>query len=214
MNNINQSTLELLKSLDKIKNEVELLVKSIDIQRIDFTEAVKTQILELDKEIKSLEKETVLLHSVPTKLTNQLNEIIPSISVELNKMNQLKIKELYDANKKSRQDHDNLISDAASRLEEIKENIVKIDSRRIKRYFLFFVVTLVFSVLLSLGSTYDMLKKFPQRVHIQSPENITVQESEVSLWSSKNVNVSGGIIKKGDDVMIGSFLTYNPLKNI
>ena len=82
-------------------------------------------------------------------------------------------------------------------MKQIKEKIEKIDLQRIKRNFLGLGIVLTISVLASLGATYAMIKQFPQRVNIQSPNNITVQESEVSLWSSKNVNVSGDVKNRG-----------------
>lgn len=85
------------------------------------------------------------------------------------------------------------LDDATLRLSQLKEKIEKIDSQRIKRYFLGFGVVLIVSVLASLGATYAMIKMFPQRVQIESPNNVKVQESEVSLWSSKSVHVSGDI---------------------
>lgn len=154
--------------------------------------------------IKSIEKETVLLHSLPKKLSAQINEIVPDIATEINKLHQnilenqnkefnetaASFKQLQEAYYKKQTVS---LDDATLRLSELKEKIEKIDSQRIKRYFLGFGVVLIVSVLASLGATYAMIKMFPQRVQIESPNNVTVQESEVSLWSSKNVNVSGDI---------------------
>ena len=89
------------------------------------------------------------------------------------------------------------INDAASRLNQIKEEVEKIDSQRIKRYVLGLAVVVLISISASLGATYAMIKQFPQRVSIQSPNNITVKESEVSLWSSQIVNISGDVKKRG-----------------
>ena len=215
MDDLKQSTAELNFSLNKTKNEVELLARSIDLKRIEFTEVTTKQLKALDIRIKSLEKETVLLHDIPQKLSRQIHEVIPHIALELDKLNQNAIKNLKTAHTNNIEEHNNTVhdvakifkqlkeksfeeqNDAALRLKQIKEKIEKIDLQRIKRNFLGLGIVLTISVLASLGATYAMIKQFPQRVNIQSPNNITVQESEVSLWSSKNVNVSGDVKNRG-----------------
>jgi predicted DNA-binding transcriptional regulator AlpA len=41
-----------------------------------------------------------------------------------------------------------------------------------------------------------MMKAFPKYVRIESSGNVTVQESEVSLWNAKNISVSGDVKKR------------------
>lgn len=204
MNELNKSTEELNISLNKTKNEVELLSKSLDLKRIEFIEATTKQLEAMDNSIKSIEKETVLLHSLPKKLSAQINEIVPDIATEINKLNQnilgnqnkefnetaARFKQLQEAYYRKQSVS---LDDATLRLSQLKEKIEKIDSQRIKRYFLGLSVVVLISISASLGATYTMIKMFPQRVQIESPNNVQVQESEVSLWSSKNVNVSGDI---------------------
>ena len=186
-----QSTMQLNESLSKTRHEVDLLTRSIDLKRIEFTEEVTKQIKELDEKIQSLGKETVLLHSIPQKLSDQLSEIIPSIAEELHKLNQHQAKELKQALNKSIEDQNNAIKDSSFRLKEIKDEIVQIDGQRIKRYFLGFGITTLISVLASLGASYVMMVKVPKHVHISTPDNVKVENSEVSLWGSKSVNISG-----------------------
>lgn len=191
MDDTTQSTIRLNESLSKIMHEVDLLTRSIDVKRIEFTEEVTKQIKELDEKIQSLGKETVLLHSIPQKLSTQLSEIIPSIAEELHKLNQHQAKELKQALNKSIEDQNNSIKDSAFRLKQIKDEIVQIDGQRIKRYFLGFGITILISVLASLGASYVMMVKFPKHVQISTPNNVKVDNSEVSLWGSKSVNISG-----------------------
>ena len=191
MDDTTQSTIKLNESLGKTRHEIDLLTRSIDLKRIEFTEQVTKQIKELDEKIKSLGKETVLLHSLPQKLTTQLAEIIPSVAQELHELNQHQAKELKQMLNKSIEDQNNSIKDSAFRLKEIKDEIVQIDSQRIKRYFLGFGLTMLISVLASLGASYVMMVKFPQHVQISDPSNVNVENSQVSFWSSKNVNISG-----------------------
>lgn len=197
MDELKLSTEQLNISLNKTKDEVELLARSLDLKRIEFIEATTKQLEALDHRVKSIEKETVILHGLPKKLSMQISEIIPHIAIELNRLNQNEINNLKIALDNSIKEQNKAVNDAAARLNQIKEKIEKIDSGRIKRYCLGFGVVLIVSVLASLGATYAMIKRFPQRIQIESPGNVTVQGSEVSLWRSNNVNVTGNLEKKG-----------------
>jgi hypothetical protein len=185
-----QSTMQLNESLSKTRHEIDLLTRSIDVKRIEFTEEVTKQIKELDEKIKSLGKETVLLHSIPQKLSTRLSEIIPIIAQNLHELNQHQAKELNQVLNKNIEDHNNSIKDSAFRLKQIKDEIVQIDGQRIKRYFLGLGITILISVLASLGASYMMIQ-FPGHVQISDPSNVKAPNKEVSLWSSKNVNISG-----------------------
>lgn len=193
MDDIKKTATNLNESLKETKYEIELLTRSIDQKRTEFTEIVTKQIKELNTQIKFLEKETVILHTLPKKLTTQINESIPNIAIELDKLNQRQLVQLKEAHKNSVQNQNNAIKDAALRLKQIKEEIEQIDGKRIKRYFLGSGITVLISVLSSLGASYVMIEKFPHRVHIESPEKVMVEKSDVSLWGSKNLNVSGDI---------------------
>ena len=122
-----------------------------------------------------------------------VSEIIPSIADELHKLNQHQAKELKQALNKSIEDQNNSIKDSAFRLKQIKDEIVQIDGQRIKGYFLGFGITILISVLASLGASYVMMVKFPKHVQISTPNNVKVDNSEVSLWGSKNVSISGDV---------------------
>ena len=197
MDELKKSTEELNVSLNKTKNEIELLSRSLDLKRIEFTEATTQQLEALDDRIRSIEKETVLLHSLPNKLSAQITEIVPNIATQINKLNQNEVQNLKAAHENCVEEQSEAVNDTVLRLNQLKEKIEKIDSRRIKRYFLSLGVVVLISVIASLGATYVMIKMFPQRVHIESPNSITVQGSEVSLWSSQNVNISGDVKKRG-----------------
>lgn len=100
------------------------------------------QLEALDNRIKSIEKETILLHSLPKKLSAQINEIVPDIATEINKLNQntlgnqnkefnetaVRFKQLQEAYYKKQSIS---LDDATLCLSQLKE---KIDSQRIKRY--------------------------------------------------------------------------------
>ncbi len=207
MNNIEKQE-KLNNELNQLLEETRMLLKTVEVKQDDVSEGVIKKITELGSLTQSLKKENVSLQSLPKKIAIKVQEIVPSIADQLHKLNQtvlenqnmvfndtvVRFKQLQEESLKKQ---NTAINDAASRLNQIKEEVEKIDSQRIKRYFLGLGVVVLVSVSASLGATYAMIKTFPQRVQIESPNNVTVQDSEVSLWSSKNVNVSGDVKRRG-----------------
>ena len=207
MDNIKKQE-KLNNELDNLVEDTMMLLKTVGVKQDEISEGVTKKIEELESLTKSLEKENVSLQSLPKKIAIKVQEIVPSIADELHKLNQtalenqnnlfndaaVRFKQLQE---ESFNKQNAAINDAASRLNQIKEEVEKIDSQRIKRYVLGLAVVVLISISASLGATYAMIKQFPQRVSIQSPNNITVKESEVSLWSSQIVNISGDVKKRG-----------------
>lgn len=199
---------ELNDNLKTLMEDMEMLFKTVEVKREEVAGGVTETIKKLMALTKSLEKENVSLHSLPRKIETKLQELVPDIAKQLHALNQqvlenqnkefnetaVRFKQLQEAYYKKQSIS---LDDATLRLSQLKEKIEKIDSQRIKRYFLGLSVVVLISISASLGSTYTMIKMFPQRVQIESPNNVQVQESEVSLWRSNNVNVSGDVKRIG-----------------
>lgn len=190
-NNPMEENKAIKTNISNVIKELEVLANSIDVKRIEFIDEVTAQLSKLDETIASLKKETVLINTTPQKLTNQLAQIIPDIAVELNKLSLKQIKEFKLAQKQNIEEHNKAIIDAASKLKQVKEEIYKIDSMRVKRYFINLGSVMIISVFASLWASYVLMKEFPNKVYIESPEQVAVQNSDVSLWYSKSVKTSG-----------------------
>ena len=199
---------ELNDNLKTLMEDMEMLFKTVEVKREEVAGGVTETIKKLMALTKSLEKENVSLHSLPRKIETKLQELVPDIAKQLHALNQqvlenqnkefnetaVRFKQLQEAYYKKQSIS---LDDATFRLKQLKEKIEKIDSQRIKRYFLGLSFVVLISISASLGATYTMIKMFPQRVQIESPNNVQVQESEVSLWRSNNVNVSGDVKRIG-----------------
>lgn len=199
---------ELNDNLKTLMEDMEMLFKTVEVKREEVSGGVTETIKKLMALTKSLEKENVSLHSLPRKIETKLQELVPDIAKQLHALNQqvlenqnkefnetaARFKQLQEAYYRKQSVS---LDDATLRLSQLKEKIEKIDSQRIKRYFLGLSVVVLISISASLGATYTMIKMFPQRVQIESPNNVQVQESEVSLWRSNNVNVSGDVKRIG-----------------
>ena len=199
---------ELNDNLKTLMEDMVMLFKTVEVKREEVAGGVTETIKKLMALTKSLEKENVSLHSLPRKIETKLQDLVPDIAKQLHALNQqvlenqnkefnetaVRFKQLQEAYYKKQSVS---LDDATFRLKQLKEKIEKIDSQRIKRYFLGLSFVVLISISASLGATYTMIKMFPQRVQIESPNNVQVQESEVSLWRSNNVNVSGDVKRIG-----------------
>lgn len=199
---------KLNNDLKNLMQDMEMLFKTIEVKREELADGVTETIEKLTDLTAALEKENVSLHSLPRKIETKLHEIVPDITEQLHVLNQnilenqnktfndtaVCFKQLQETYQKKQRAS---LDEATSSLNQLKEKIEEVDTKRIKRYFVGFGIVTLISVFASLGATYAMIKIFPQRVQIESPNNVIVQESEVGLWSSKNVNVSGDVKKRG-----------------
>ena len=199
---------ELNDNLKTLMEDMEMLFKTVEVKREEVAGGVTETIKKLMALTKSLEKENVSLHSLPRKIETKLQDLVPDIAKQLHALNQqvlenqnkefnetaVRFKQLQEAYYKKQSVS---LDDATFRLKQLKEKIEKIDSQCIKRYFLGLSFVVLISISASLGATYTMIKMFPQRVQIESPNNVQVQESEVSLCRSNNVNVSSDVKRIG-----------------
>lgn len=191
MDDTEKGIVKLNAELRELISEMTLLIKTVDNKREEVISTTEASLKKFNKSIKDLAEENVLLQRLPKKIDSQLAETIPDIAVELDRISAQQVQELKKAHKQSIEEHNNAIVDAALKLEQIKEEICKIDGMRIKRYFMNLGSVMIISVLASLGVSYALIEHFPNKVSIDYPNNVTIQNSEVSMWSSKNVKTSG-----------------------
>ena len=174
-----------------------MLLKTVEVQRDKISEGVSAEIDQLKSLTKSLKQESVSLQSLPKKLAIVVQELLPDIARQLDIVNEKKYQDYVKNTNEHTQEYNRSVKEIASEFKHLKLEFDRFDQKRMKRYFLCLGIVVIISVLAALGATYAMIKQFPQRVNIQSPTNIIVKESEVSLWSSKNVNISGDVKKLG-----------------
>lgn len=183
----------LHKELEKLIEDTMMLLKTVEVKREEISEGVTAEIEQLTSLTKSLKQENVSLQSLPKKLAVKVQELLPDIATQLDRINEKKYQDYIKNINAATQEYNCSVKEIVSEFKHLKQSFDRSDQSRIKRYFLGLGIVVTISVLASLGATYLMIKMFPQHVHIQSPSNITVQESKVSLWSSRNVNISGDV---------------------
>ena len=82
-------------------------------------------------------------------------------------------------------------------MQELTQDMIKIEKRRIIRFFLGIIISSAISVGCATYAASYMMQTFPTRVTINKPENIILYDSEVALWGTDNVKVLKGL-KKND----------------
>ena len=77
------------------------------------------------------------------------------------------------------------INDAASRLTEIKNEVLTIDKKRFTRSALTLLGTIIMSALTSGLISYVLVENFPHNVTLRDTEHVTISDSKVMFWNSK-----------------------------
>lgn len=175
----------------EIEIEGKILLNALEVQRNKIVETIT----EMDKKLKELSDTNFMLQSIPKKLASNLEETVPQIIDGLKTEVFEQIKLVKTSNTEDLIQHADFLRNMETRLEQYSDNIFRIEKKRVKMFFL----GLVLSVLISLGaSIYGasyMMQTFPTRVVINTPENIILYDSDVSLWGTDNVKVLQGLRK-------------------
>lgn len=184
--------------IDNLKTEAKILAEAIEIQTDRFSKSMEQHKSSLEQDLQKLKEYNVMLQAVPKKLDNEIRELIPKIAMELDAINSKKIDELKKQYAVQIQEQVNSITEAQYKVNQLIEKIKMIDRRRILNFFLGIII----SSGIALGSaTYAasyMMKTFPTRVVINTPENIILYDSKVSLWGLEKTRVLDELRKKSD----------------
>ena len=186
-NNVNPAK----AGVQSIENELSLLIRALDIKREEFCERINLQLTEIDKRIKNLAAENVLLHAVPQKLSTEIREIVPQIALELDNLNRQKLKILTDDYRSDNEANNDAIKTIYNNLDRLREDIIKFDRKRKGRYFLGLITGMCISCLVAAGSTLLVLEYYPTKISLSNNENITILRSDVSVWGAKSLTVNG-----------------------
>jgi len=181
--------------IDNLKTEAKILAETIEIQTDRFSKSMEQHKSILEQDLQKLKEYNVMLQTVPKKLDSQIQELVPKIAMELDTINSKKIDDIKKHYANQTQEQINSLMEAQQKIHQLTENIKKIDRRRILNFFLGVIISSGIAVG---GATYAasyMMQTFPTRVVINTPENIILYDSDVSLWGTDNVKVLKGLRK-------------------
>ena len=169
--------------IDNLKTEAKILAEAIEIQTDRFSKTMEQHKSTLEQDLQKLKEYNVMLQTIPKKLDSQIQELIPKIAMELDTINSKKIDDIKKHYATQTQEQINLLNEAQYKINQLVEKIKRVDRRRISNFFLGIIISSGIAVG---GATYAasyMIKTFPTRVVINTPENIILYDSKVSLWA-------------------------------
>ena len=169
----------------EIELEGKILLNALENQRSKIAETTT----ELDQKLKKLDETNFMLQSTPKKFTEKLEEIIPKIIEELKAEVLEQVKLVKTSNTEELVQHAEFLRNMEHKLREYSDNVFRIEKKRVKMFFLGLTLSVLISVGASVYGASYMIKTFPTRVVINTPENIILYDSKVSLWGLEKTRV-------------------------
>jgi hypothetical protein len=169
----------------EIELEGKILLNALEAQRSKIAETMT----ELDKKLKKLDDTNFMLQSTPKKFASNLEETIPKVIEGLKAEVFEQVKLVKASNTENLVQHANFLRNMETRLEQYSDNIFRIEKKRVKMFFLGLILSVLISVGASVYGASYMMQTFPTRVVINTPENIILYDSKVSLWGLDKTRV-------------------------
>jgi len=122
-------------------------------------------------------------------LENQRSKIAET-TTELDQKEVLEqVKLVKTSNTEELVQHAEFLRNMEHKLREYSDNVFRIEKKRVKMFFLGLTLSVLISVGASVYGASYMIKTFPTRVVINTPENIILYDSSVSLWGLDKTRV-------------------------
>ena len=195
-NKVNNMTTK--DDIDNLKTEAKILAEAIEIQTDRFSKTMEQHKSTLEQDLQKLKEYNVMLQTIPKKLDSQIQELIPKIAMELDTINSKKIDDIKKHYATQTREQINLLNEAQYKINQLVEKIKRVDRRRISNFFLGIIISSGIAVGASIYGASYMIKTFPTRVVINTPENFILYNSKVSLWGLEKTRVQDEIRKKSD----------------
>ena len=166
---------------ETLKTEAEILASTLEVRTKEFNEKFEKITADLKTQLNDMKTYNVMLQSVPTKLNKQLEETIPKVAIELDKINTKRIEQLESNHANIVEEHHSSLMQTESKIQEILKDIYKIERRRLYRFFIVILMaTSVASGVAAYTANY-VTDKYLQRVQIANPNQVILQDSEVTV---------------------------------
>jgi hypothetical protein len=175
----------------EIELEGKILLNALEVQRNKIVETIT----QMEKKLKELSDTNFMLQSIPKKFTNNLEETIPKIIEKLKAEILEQVTLVKVSNTQELTKHAEFLGNLETKLQQYSDKIFSIEKKRVKMFFLGLVLSVLISLGASIYGTSYMMQTFPTRVVINTPENIILYDSDVSLWGTDNVKVLQGLRK-------------------
>ena len=177
----------------EVLTEEKILLNSLESVRDKISDTMN----QLDAKLKELSDTNCMIQSTPKKFAEKLESSIPKIVQELKAVVAEELNTVKFSYTEDMIAHDKFLKEHQEKMQELSSDMIKIEKRRIIRFFLGIVISSAISVGCATYAASYMMQTFPTRVTIDKPENIILYDSEVGLWGTDNVKVLKGL-KKND----------------
>ena len=166
---------------ERLKTEAEILANTLEVRTKEFNEKFEKITADLKIQLNDMKSYNVMLQSVPAKLNKQLEETIPKVAIELDLINTKRMKELEKNHANIVEEHHSSLMQIESKIQEILKNVYKIERRRLYRFFfVVLIATAVASGVAAYTANY-VTDKYLQRVQIANPNQVILQDSDVTV---------------------------------
>ena len=182
-----------MSSDKEVLTEEKILLNSLKSVRDKISETMS----QLDAKLKELSDTNCMIQSTPKKFTEKLESSIPKIVQELKSVVTEELNTVKFSYTEDMIAHDKFIKDHENKMQHLAQDMIKIEKRRIIRFFLGIIISSAIAVGCAIYAASYMMQTFPTRVTINKPDNIILYDNEVGLWGTENVKVLKGL-KKND----------------
>ena len=173
--------------------ELRTTVSTLNMVRTEFCNLLDKSQKEIEGTLDELNNTILLVQSLPKNLSAELTEKTNELAKQINDLNQRNLKEFVESLLKETREHNEAIKDTIFQLNSVKDDVKNARLNQMRKYLKGLGITLLFSSIVAVASSYATIRFFPHKVNIDNPQKIEINNSDVGLWSSKNVQVKGDV---------------------
>jgi hypothetical protein len=215
-----------------LHHEIDFASKTLNVKSSDFGDTLHSAISSLKLSLSKLENITKQLNDqntaaiselttftlLPEKITHSVNNIVPQIACEVEKIHSNSILEIQDRFISLHNQLTNDINDYKGKLEhlsdqslnnlstaiekfsitieqkltqfsnQLTEEVDAVLSQKSMRFLKNLAFIVLFSGLVSAFTSYLVATQFPRYVRVDAPNNLSIIDSKVQVWEAKSPN--------------------------
>ncbi len=184
---------DLVSQLSEMSVQLEKFNATMDVNNANLSKALPKGLKEFEEHLKEFKTLTLVVQSIPVNLSAELAKKTNELAKQINDVNQRNLKAFVESLLKKTKEHNEVIKDTISQLNSLKDDIKNARLHQLRKYLKGLGITLIFSSIVAVVSSYTTMRFFPHKVNIDNPQKIEINNSDIGLWGSKNVQVKGDI---------------------
>jgi predicted nucleic acid-binding Zn-ribbon protein len=126
---------QLNQELQNLIDDTRMVLKTIEVKREEIAEGVTAEIEQLKLATKALKQENVSLQSMPKKLATKVQELLPNIVEQLERISEKTNQDFAKNANITMQQNNIAVKEIASEFKTLKQDFDGFDRQRTKRYF-------------------------------------------------------------------------------